>query len=295
VKTQTHALMGTPLYMAPEQCRGAGLVDARSDVYALGCVLFALIAGRPPFVDEGTGDLIIRHVMEPAPRVTAFAPHVQANVEALIARCLEKDPARRFSSATELATALGGVMSSISDIPHIPQAPTIVASETTLGGAASQTSGMFVIGRRAWWIAALAVAAVAVGCVLALRGGDDATPDAAIAPIATPPPPDIAIAIAPDAMPDGLAAVVIRLDSQPQGAQVFVAGQLRGITPLTLELTAPIEVVLVRAGFLAHRETVDASSDRDLVVVLKSRSAPPRDDSDEIMKPVFGKQRGDGR
>src|SRR5438477_6511 len=92
VKTHTAAVMGTPLYMSPEQCRGAGKVDMRSDVYSLGCVLFALVVGRPPFVAEGAGELIAKHMIEVAPRAAAVATDIPPAVDELIARCLEKDP-----------------------------------------------------------------------------------------------------------------------------------------------------------------------------------------------------------
>src|SRR6185295_5692058 len=62
VKTITGALMGTPTYMSPEQCRGLADLDHRSDIYALGCVLFHLITGRAPFEGEGTGDIIAAHI-----------------------------------------------------------------------------------------------------------------------------------------------------------------------------------------------------------------------------------------
>jgi serine/threonine-protein kinase len=113
VRTRTSAILGTPTYMSPEQCRGAGLVDQRSDVYSLGCVLFALITGRPPFEHEGAGELIAMHLREPAPLASSLVAAVPADVDALIARCLVKDPDQRFPSAGELAAALSEVGSGV--------------------------------------------------------------------------------------------------------------------------------------------------------------------------------------
>ncbi len=113
VKTQTSAVMGTPTYMSPEQCRGAGHVDQRSDVYALGCVLFHMLVGRPPFVSEGIGDLIVMHMTaDPPIPSTMRAGGLPPEVDQMILRCLAKNPAHRFSSGAELAIALGALTGS---------------------------------------------------------------------------------------------------------------------------------------------------------------------------------------
>jgi serine/threonine protein kinase len=115
MKTETSLVMGTPMFMSPEQCRGAGLVDQRSDVYSLGCVLFMLITGRPPFVAEGTGEIIAMHLREPAPAPSSLVPGVPHSIDALVLRCMEKDPSRRFASAADLADALMVAMTNAPD------------------------------------------------------------------------------------------------------------------------------------------------------------------------------------
>ncbi len=111
VKTQTAAIMGTPVYMSPEQCRGAGYVDHRSDLYSLGCVLYHLLVGRPPFDGEGVGEIIAAHLREPAPVPSALAPGVPPAVDALVARCLAKQPEARFATAAELAETCAALLS----------------------------------------------------------------------------------------------------------------------------------------------------------------------------------------
>jgi tRNA A-37 threonylcarbamoyl transferase component Bud32 len=106
--TRTGALLGSPLYMSPEQCRGTGEVDFRADVYALGCLLFAMVCGRPPFVGDGVGEIIGKHIYEQPPRPRELVPAISAGLDAVIMRALEKDPARRHPSMRGFAAALEG-------------------------------------------------------------------------------------------------------------------------------------------------------------------------------------------
>jgi serine/threonine protein kinase len=113
--TQSGTTMGTPVYMSPEQCRGAGKVDPRSDVYALGCVLFHMVAGRPPFEREGAGEFIVAHLQEEPPAPSTFVDGgLPELVDGLILRCLEKSPDDRFQTMTELQHALEYVLARIS-------------------------------------------------------------------------------------------------------------------------------------------------------------------------------------
>jgi len=106
VKTRTGVLMGTPIYMSPEQCRGTRVIDHRSDLYALGVILFEMVCGTPPFLSEGQGELIHMHIAEPPPSPRRFNPEVSEALEATILRALAKDPAQRFQSMEDLAEAL---------------------------------------------------------------------------------------------------------------------------------------------------------------------------------------------
>ncbi len=119
VKTRTGMVMGTPVYMSPEQCRGASTIDARSDIYALGCVLFTMVCGRPPFESEATGDLIIMHVRDAPPVASSLVPGLPGELDALIARCLEKDPSRRFQSTAELVQGLASVEGALFGSPAL--------------------------------------------------------------------------------------------------------------------------------------------------------------------------------
>jgi eukaryotic-like serine/threonine-protein kinase len=100
-------LTGTPAYMSPEQARGRDEIDARSDIYSLGAVAYFLLTGRPPFVGETMVDVIVAHATE-APAPLSVHRAVPDDLEAIVLRCLKKEPAMRFQDATSLESALAG-------------------------------------------------------------------------------------------------------------------------------------------------------------------------------------------
>jgi serine/threonine-protein kinase len=104
--TRTGTVLGTPAYMSPEQAAGESAVDARGDVYGLGAVAFFALTGRPPFRGKTLGQLLAAHRAEPAPPLTDFRPDVPADLAAVVARCLAKDPNDRSPSAADLDRAL---------------------------------------------------------------------------------------------------------------------------------------------------------------------------------------------
>ena len=218
VKTSTSAVMGTPAYMSPEQCRGAGQVDQRSDVYALGCMMFALISGTPPFDVEGAGEIIAMHLREPAPALSSRVYGIPPELEAIVQHCLAKDPAYRYASGTELAAAIGGMLGtpSIANPPVTGRAAASMAmaggiSATTLSSAAGATGAGPRKSSRGALFAVLGVLVVGGGvtAVAVTRGGGAPGPTTpAGAPTADPagkrvpmPPPTDHVASAPPTSP----------------------------------------------------------------------------------------------
>jgi eukaryotic-like serine/threonine-protein kinase len=113
-QTRTGALIGTPTYMSPEQCRGGSkLVDGRSDIYSLGCILYESFCGRPPFVRDGTGDLIVAHVAErpdpPRTLVSTLPPALDALVMRMLAKSPEERPQTMIEVSSEIAACLHAV------------------------------------------------------------------------------------------------------------------------------------------------------------------------------------------
>ncbi|MDP2959608.1 MAG: serine/threonine-protein kinase [Longimicrobiales bacterium] len=99
-------VLGTAEFMSPEQAKGSD-VDARSDLYSLGCVGFYVLSGRVPFAAPTPAAILALHLTQPPPSLLSVAPQVPAGVAAAVDRCLRKEPERRFSGAEALAEALG--------------------------------------------------------------------------------------------------------------------------------------------------------------------------------------------
>ena len=135
--------MGTPLYMSPEQCNGASPIDHRADIYALGVMLFEMLAGRPPFVAEGLGELFALHMYQPAPALADLAPHVPPHVAAAVMKALAKAPDDRFQSMDELRAALA----SPGELEAIAPKPAASVGQSGAASAGLEDSGP---GRLAW-------------------------------------------------------------------------------------------------------------------------------------------------
>lgn len=104
--TQTGTLVGSPVYMSPEQIRSAKEVDVRTDIWSLGTVLYELLAGRPPFLCEEAWQVLTAILTQPHNPVRSLRPDVPEKLCEVISRCLRKSPEHRFQNVAELADAL---------------------------------------------------------------------------------------------------------------------------------------------------------------------------------------------
>ena len=108
---------GTPLYMSPEQASGKA-VDFRTDLWSLGAVLYEMLAGKPPF--RGDTQLQVMHavVHDDPPQLREIRPDLPADVEAIVSRALQKDPARRYQSAAEMVSDLSAALAALEGPPR---------------------------------------------------------------------------------------------------------------------------------------------------------------------------------
>jgi serine/threonine-protein kinase len=195
--TKTTAVMGSPFYMSPEQLNSAKMVDSRADIWALGVVLYELIAGRPPFDAPSVMELAIRIANDPPRPLGEYRPDAPPELDATIRKCLEKDRNNRFRNVAELALALlpfgprrskarverisgiiqaAGLSQSALDVPvSPPQADLSAAPVNTMPGL-GRTLGPTHTQARSVAVVGGALALLAVGGMLAFRHGSPAKP-----------------------------------------------------------------------------------------------------------------------
>jgi serine/threonine-protein kinase len=220
-KTRSGAVMGTPLYMSPEQCRDSAAIDFRTDLYSLGCVLHEMLTGRPPFYRDNFGDLMVAHLTEPPPDARAANPSVPAPLAELTSELLRKDPAARPASmrvvadrlmtyVARMTTVPGSARSAASsEAPVATAAPPIAprAVRTTFGASASEVASPADAPRaRSPAMIGVTIAILAAGGAVAATLALQRRPERAAAPAPAAPPPVSAAGTAPAAAPTPAAA-----------------------------------------------------------------------------------------
>jgi serine/threonine-protein kinase len=254
-KTQAGSLMGTPPYMSPEQCRGVSEdVDHRTDVYAMGIILFEMLCGEPPFMSAGWGDVVLAHLTKPPPSPRTRNASIPESIEVVIMKALAKAPGERFQSATEMRSALRA-LSSVSTFPPRPTGTMPVASATatkvpttfrsatgevggTLNTIAETPDGVGAKSRRGMIIGGVAaVVAIGVGVAVATSGSKSASPAAAVA-VTAPAPASAAPVAAPPRETPAATQILVRLASEPAGALITDSkrGVVIGATPFEQRL-----------------------------------------------------------
>ncbi|MGH3737331.1 MAG: Stk1 family PASTA domain-containing Ser/Thr kinase [Micromonosporaceae bacterium] len=182
--TATSAVIGTAQYLSPEQARGE-TVDARSDVYATGCVLYELMCGQPPFIGDNPVSVAYQHVREDPRPPSDINPDINPDVDAVVLKALAKNPVNRYQSAGEMRADLlrAAAGRPVEATPVLPADERTQLVSTVPGRHAAGTSGQDDGRRRTSWaliglglLAVFALVAIATALILASREPDIAVP-----------------------------------------------------------------------------------------------------------------------
>jgi eukaryotic-like serine/threonine-protein kinase len=276
--TAAGIVIGTPEYMAPEQALGTA-IDRRADIYAMGLVLYELVAGVQPFRADTFGKLLVEITSKPPPAlpdVTALGEPVHPVLKAIIKRCLEKEPDRRFQSADELAQALEPFVTGATPRPLAPTPMPQPAPEKVARASAPSAIDTSVVRPSKAPFVALAVVLLGLGVGASVLLGQTPPPS----PTVEPPPPAVAAALQPVPVPmppPAPARVTLEVRSTPAGATVLRTDTNAplGVTPLTIELE-PLDELPLSVALEGHEVAartvkllVNASLEVDLPTLTK--------------------------
>ena len=146
--TQTGMAVGTPHYMSPEQAMGADGADGRSDIYSLGCVLYELLAGQPPFDGPNSRAILARHAMEQVPSIRIVRQSVPEELEDAVLQALEKTPADRFQKMSELAEVLADLEPTVATRRTSRGVTAVRRTTSTKGQAVKRTTPVAILGEK---------------------------------------------------------------------------------------------------------------------------------------------------
>jgi len=243
--TQTGMVLGTPLYMSPEQARGDDELDARVDIYALGVIMYESATGRVPFVGNNYLSVISQVLNETPKSCRSLRPELSEEFEAIVGRAMAKDRNERYATAADM----------LNDITAVLDDPTHSTERAKITGPrkkAPKKSSLRVVA----WIAGIAVIVAALfSIVKVLMGGPPAPkqqPAVADAGLALGPPVDAA-----PPTPDAPVPVVdVEIISDPPGATIIMDGVVQdGVTPLTVPAVkkdSEIAFVAQKDGYNDH-------------------------------------------
>ena len=290
VKTRTGSLMGTPIYMSPEQCKGAGDIDSRTDIYSLGVMLYEMLAGRPPFVAAGVGELFAMHMLQQPPRLTDFAPKTPPMMAAAVMKALAKEPRDRFATMEDLRQAFladnlpmpnyaasSRTQTYRSRPPATMPMPAAHAS-TTLSASPAEVlrdspTGDKKKSRAGLVLGAVLLAGGAATYLLVVPKGNKTAANAPAAEAAAATP-------VATAEPTASKMVTIRFESEPPGAHVARVTDEKDLGAVPFELKLPRaggkpEYRFHLDGYQDQTLAVDLASNQTLKATLEKMPAPP--------------------
>lgn len=228
--TQTGMVLGTPLYMSPEQARGNDELDHRVDVYALGVIMYEAATGRVPFIGNNYLSVISQVLNEEPPHLRELRPDLSEEFEAVVLKAMAKDVNDRYATANDM----------LADVNALLEDPTHSTERARITGPRRRFPKKGSPSRYVVWVAGIAVVlAAVVFSVTQLVGSSNANkvsqgPGSGSAAVVAPPPiVDAGVAVAiPDAPPVPEAEMLeVAFVSKPPGATVFLDNFEKGVTP----------------------------------------------------------------
>ncbi|MCG5055476.1 MAG: protein kinase [Myxococcales bacterium] len=319
-KTRTGSVMGTPYYMSPEQCEGRADVDQRSDVYALGVILFEMMTGKVPFGGEGYGEIIVKHITQAPPSLRAINPALEEHHEKVVLKSLAKDRAQRFQSMKEFRAAILDPQSFVLNGGSVPSAAPAEGAPASRPSEAEAMSGQVVFGaapgqggnRRqpapttfgqgngeladdldippkshkglAFGVAGAILVAGTAAFLLLGRGPSGPPASATV----TPPAAETQAEANAEAAPDVPELVTVMFRSEPSGATVSRndSGERLGTTPFQLEFPKGKEAIAFafdKEGYETQTMTLvpDLSAKLAASLVKEAEKEAPKDAAKE--------------
>lgn len=258
-KTRTHAIMGSAPYMAPEQCRGSGEITDRTDVYALGVILFEMVTGRVPFIADEDVEVMTKHIKEAAPAVQTIRKDAPPELASLIRRMLAKGPTDR--------PAMRDVVELIDSLLPIPGSGTMPVFPKAEIARQRQHKLLMTGG----WVALGLVGTIVT--ISALR-----RPPPPPAPLPQAPPPAV---ITPAAVaPAPVRQIRWSIETIPPGAEVIQnsTGELLGRTPWEREQLPSegmLTLTLRLSGYFKRTVSLNLADSAHITETLKPFELPP--------------------
>jgi serine/threonine-protein kinase len=248
--TQTGMVLGTPLYMSPEQARGDDELDHRVDIYALGVIMYEAATGRVPFIGNNYLSVISQVLNEEATPLRELCPDLSEEFEAIVLRAMSKDKRERYESAQAMLVDLVALTD---DPTHSTERAKITGPRRRLPKKSSLKAAV--------WVGAVALVVIAVLLFVNFLVPDGKKPAAAAVPDAGVAPVDAAVAMAPADAPEQIKMVKLKIETAPPGATIIKDGVPQGdVTPATVEVVdkeKDVKFILQLDGYNDHEFSVN--------------------------------------